>query len=140
LYGIKNVGEGAVDHILLERERGGDFQDLFDFCSRIDSAVVNKRAVEFLLKAGAFDRLSPSAGGDELAGRAALLATLDTAIKFGNAKREQRAQGQSSLFGDSASAAPDLEDPGEVDELELLRFEKEALGIYISAHPMASYP
>ncbi|HZJ08628.1 MAG TPA: DNA polymerase III subunit alpha, partial [Trueperaceae bacterium] len=127
LYGIKNVGEGAVDHILAERERGGAFVDLFDFCGRIDSTVVNRRAVEFLVKAGAFDRLTASADGDMLAGRAALLATLDTAIKYGNAQREQRAQGQSSLFGDSVSAAPDLEDPAAVDELELLRYEKEAL-------------
>src|SRR5690606_38820230 len=105
-----------------------------------DSAVVNKRAVEYLVKAGAFDRLTSSAGEDMLAGRAALLASLDTAVRYGASAREQRAHGQSSLFGDSVSATPDLEDPGEVDELALLRFEKEALGIYISAHPMASYP
>ena len=59
LYGIKNVGEGAVDVILGERIIGGPFKDLFDFCSRIDTTTVNKRAIEHLIKAGAFDPLVP---------------------------------------------------------------------------------
>ena len=140
LYGIKNVGEGAVNHILAERERAGTFKDIFDFCSRIDSTLVNKRAVEFLVKAGSFDHLTGAADHDLLSGRAAILLGLDTAIRYGIAAREQEAQGQMGLFGDAVTAAPQLERPAAIDELELLRFEKEALGIYLSAHPMASYP
>ena len=140
LYGIKNVGEGAVDHILAARESAGAFKDLFDFCCRIDSTVVNKRAVEYLVKAGAFDRLTEAAADGVLEGRAAMLDGLETAIRYGNAAREREAQGQTSLFGDAVDVTPTLQKPQAIDELELLRHEKEALGVYISAHPMASYP
>src|SRR5690606_37574616 len=101
LYGIKNVGEGAVDHILAAREGAGAFKDLFDFCCRIDSTGVNKRAVEYLVKAGAFDRLTEAAADGVLEGRAAMLEGLETAIRYGNAAREREAQGQTSLFGDA---------------------------------------
>ena len=164
LYGIKNVGESAVEHVLRERDEGGPFADLFDFCARIDLTVVNKRAVEFLVKAGAFDHLAPrSVAGSRseaaarseaatrseaaarsdngtLAARATLLAGLDVAMKWGAARREQSVHGQMSLFEDVALVPPTLEPVADVNELDLLRFEKEALGIYISAHPMASYP
>ncbi len=131
LYGIKNVGDNAVDHILDERKQAGAFADLFDFCRRVDTTLVNKRAVEHLVKAGAFDQLGE---------RYVLLRNLETALKWGAAQREQAAQGQASLFGAEEIKPPTL-DPGEpLGELELLRFEKEALGLYISAHPMNSYP
>ncbi len=145
LYGIKNVGEGAVDAILNERAGGGPFKDLFDFCSRVDSTAVNKRAIEHLIKAGAFD---PLGGGPERtlgsdlteARRHLLLANIELAMKWGAAKREQESAGQMSLFGAEEIAPPSLESAPLLSELELLRFEKEALGLYISAHPMSSYP
>ena len=140
LYGIKNVGEAAVEHILREHDHGGPFADLFDFCARVDLTVVNKRAVEFLVKAGAFDRLAPAVAEGPLAARAALLAGLDTAMKWGAARREQTVHGQLSLFEDVAIVPPTLQAVDGYDELDMLRHEKEALGIYISAHPMASYP
>ncbi len=144
LYGIKNVGEGAVDAILGERTRGGPFKDLFDFCSRIDTAAVNKRAIEHLIKAGAFDPLVPAdvvGGVDEVGrGRNVLLASLETAMKWGAMQREQESAGQMSLFGVEEVAPPGLESAPPLTELELLRFEKEALGLYISSHPMNSYP
>ena len=140
LYGIKNVGEAAVEHILRELDHSGPFTDLFDFCARVDLTVVNKRAVEFLVKAGAFDHLAPLAEDGPLAARAALLAGLDTAMKWGAARREQTVHGQLSLFEDVAIAPPVLTAVDGFNELDMLRFEKEALGIYISAHPMASYP
>lgn len=145
LYGIKNVGEGAVDVILGERIIGGPFKDLFDFCSRIDTTTVNKRAIEHLIKAGAFDPLVPEAHraaskGLVGTGRNLLLANLETAMKWGAAQREQDAAGQMSLFGVEEVAPPQLEPAPTLSELELLRFEKEALGLYISAHPMNSYP
>ncbi len=146
LYGIKNVGEAAVDHVIAERARGGPFKDLFDFCARVDTTLVNKRAVEFLVKAGAMDGLGAATAGrprsreESLEARAALLANLDVAVRWGAAKREQASSGQFGLFGDAEVAPPQLEPSEDVDELALLRFEKEALGIYLSSHPMASYP
>src|SRR5690606_17615330 len=102
LYGIKNVGESAVEHILRERDANGPFDDLFDFCARIDLTVVNKRAVEFLVKAGAFDHLAPRSAAGPLAARATLLFGLDIAMKWGAARREQTVHGQMSLFEDVA--------------------------------------
>ncbi len=131
LYGIKNVGDNAVDHILRERVSGGPFKDLFDFCRRIDTTLVNKRAVEHLVKAGAFDRIGE---------RHVMLRNLETAMKWGAAQRESAAQGQMTLFGVEEIKPPTLAEGEPLHELELLRFEKEALGLYISAHPMNSYP
>ncbi len=148
LYGIKNVGESAVDHLMTERRTGGPFKDLFDFCRRVDSTVVNKRAVEYLIKAGAFDSLAPRQAGvtDDHAARAVLLANLEHAVKWGAAQREQEQLGQLSLFGAATGQAepvPELREAAgadALDRLEILRFEKEALGIYISEHPINSYP
>ncbi len=146
LYGIKNVGDGAVDAILAERTRGGPFKDLYDFCSRVDTTAVNRRAVEHLIKAGAFDRLDEAVQTSGVqrglvdSGRHVLLANLETAMKWGAAQREQAAAGQMGLFGAEEVAPPRLASATPLTELELLRFEKEALGLYISAHPMNSYP
>ncbi len=131
LYGVKNVGDGAVDHVLRERGVGGAFRDLYDFCRRVDAHVVNKRALESLVKAGAFDAL-----GD----RATLLAHLETAARWGASQREQAALGQHGLFGAQEVAPPALDAAEPVSALELLRMEKEALGLYLSSHPMAEYP
>jgi DNA polymerase-3 subunit alpha len=130
LYGIKNVGDGAVEHIL-EVRRAGPFRDLFDFCRRVDTGLVNKRALEHLVKAGAFDKL-----GD----RSTMLANLESAMKWGAAQREQAAVGQLSLFGAEEVKPPEVKAEKPYSTLELLRFEKEALGLYISDHPMNSYP
>ncbi|HEX7004638.1 MAG TPA: DNA polymerase III subunit alpha [Trueperaceae bacterium] len=131
LYGIKNVGDAAVDHILEERRRSGSFKDLHDFCQRIDSTLVNRRALEHLIKSGAFDRL-----GD----RSDLLRNLESAMKWGAAQREQAESGQFSLFGAEEIKPPQIVHGEPFGELDLLRFEKDALGLYISSHPMASYP
>ncbi len=131
LYGIKNVGDAAVEHILDERDKGGKFRDLYDFCKRVDSSLVNKRALEHLVKAGAFD---------ELGNRSDLLANLEPAMKWGAAQREQAAAGQFGLFGAEETKPPTPTKVKEHSKLELLRFEKEALGLYISDHPMNSYP
>jgi len=131
LYGIKNVGDAAVEHILEARERGGRFKDLYDFCKRVDSSTVNKRALEHLVKAGAFDKLGE---------RSTLLANLEAAMKWGAAQREQASAGQFSLFGADETRPPELRSAEKHSKLELLKFEKEALGLYISDHPMNSYP
>jgi DNA polymerase III subunit alpha len=131
LYGVKNVGDTAVDHIVRERVQGGRFRDLFDFCRRVDTQLVNKRALESLVKSGAFDGV-----GD----RATLLANLETALRWGAAQREQANLGQMGLFGVDEVAPPTVGTAAPVHALELLRMEKEALGLYLSSHPMAQYP
>ena len=131
LYGIKNVGDAAVEHILQERERGGKFKDLWDFAKRIDSSYVNKRAAEHLIKAGAFDKLGE---------RHVMLANLEPAIKWGAAQRNQAAHGQMGLFGGEDARPPALGKAEPLSDLELLKMEKDALGLYISSHPMQSYP
>ena len=129
LYGIKNVGDGAVEHILRVRDQG-KFKDLYDFCKRVDASLVNRRALEHLVKAGAFDKL-----GD----RSTILANLEAAVKWGAAEREQLAAGQFGLFGAEETKPPQLE-ATPYSQLELLKFEKDALGLYISDHPMNAYP
>ena len=131
LYGIKNVGDGAVAHMIEERTARGPFKDLYDFCRRVDTSTVNKRAIEHLVKAGAFDKL-----GD----RSTLLANVEPAMRWGAAQREQALKGQMGLFGAEETRPPAPAKVKKLSKLELLRFEKEALGLYISDHPMNSYP
>ncbi len=131
LYGIKNVGDAAVEHILEERNKRGKFKDIWDFCERIDMSVVNKRALDHLIKAGAFDQLGK---------RYMLLANLESAMKWGIGTRAQAAQGQMGLFGAEEIKPPTLVNGEPLTELQILKMEKEALGLYISSHPMQSYP
>jgi len=131
LYGVKNVGDGAVDHLLRERERGGAFTSLFDVCRRVDTQLLNKRALESLVKAGAFDAFGE---------RASLMAGLESAMRWGAAQREQAAGGQFGLFGAETLPEPELPVVPPEAPLERLRLEKEALGLYLSSHPMATYP
>lgn len=130
LYGIKNVGDGAVEHILRVRDQG-KFKDLYDFCKRVDSSAVNRRALEHLVKAGAFDKL-----GD----RSTILANLEAAVKWGAAERESASAGQFGLFGAEETKPPEAKNVTPLSRLELLKFEKDALGLYISDHPMNAYP
>ncbi len=131
LYGIKNVGDNAVENILSERRKGGKFKSLYDFCQRVDSKVINKRAVEHLIKAGAFDGL------DE---RHVMLANYEAALKWGTTQREQSQGGQLGLFAVEEVQPPTLIPAEALGKLELLKMEKDALGLYISDHPMNSYP
>jgi DNA polymerase III subunit alpha len=132
LYGVKNVGDAAVDFIVRERKQAGRYRDLFDFCRRVDNQLVNKRALESLVKSGAFDTV-----GD----RTTLLGNLEVALRWGAAQRDQASKGQLGLFGSDEIAPPVLESgAAPLGNLELLRMEKEALGLYLSSHPMAGYP
>ncbi len=139
LAAIKNVGEGAVESVLAIRDEGGPFTSFFDFCRRVDLHKVNKRMLEGLIKAGAFD----STG----AKRAQLMAVLDQAVEDGAAAQRERECGQTSIFGDPADghgAAPSLAAPPlpaipEWDQAQRLKFERELTGFYITAHPLARY-
>ena len=136
LAAIKNVGEAAMQSILKTRGAEGPFQTLEDFCTRVDLRLVNRRVVESLIKAGAFDSLGLT--------RAHLLATTDTALESGQRQQRDRAEGQGSFFEMMPSAAPARTSaPAEIipewEADQRLAFEKEVLGFYISGHPLARY-
>ncbi|MGH7310597.1 MAG: DNA polymerase III subunit alpha, partial [Candidatus Rokuibacteriota bacterium] len=136
LAAIKNVGEAAMESILATRTRDGSFQDLEDFCTRVDLRLVNRRVLESLIKAGAFDSLGLS--------RAHLMTTVDAALEAGQRRQRERVEGQASFFDllPGATPAPKAEPVAVVPEWdadERLAFEKEVLGFYISGHPLARY-
>jgi DNA polymerase III subunit alpha len=126
LGAVKGTGEGAIANIVANREEGGAFTDLFDFCRRVDRRIVNRRVIEALVRAGAFDSLHPS--------RNATLMSVGLAMEW--AETQQAHAAQDSLFGDSIHTAP----PGLVavppwSLREQLAQEKTALGFYFSGHP-----
>ncbi len=129
---IKNVGTSATEQIVRARQQGGPFRSLFDFCARVDGRVVTKRVVESLIKAGAMDSL-----GD----RAALLAALDDALEYGARRQRQQAAAQTGLFGDAAEfeQPPALPQVAPLDRRELLRMEREMLGLYVTDHPVRAW-
>jgi DNA polymerase-3 subunit alpha len=132
LGAIKGTGESAIGAIARAREEGGPFRDLFDFCERIDKRVVNRRVVEALVRAGAFDCLDPD--------RASLFASVGIALEAAE-QRERNAQ-QVSLFGDADSAGaerPALNRVERWDEGRVLKEEKASLGFYLSGHPYSAY-
>src|SRR5438445_337621 len=135
LAAIKNVGEAAMQSILKARSGEGSFQTLEDFCARVDLRLVNRRVVESLIKAGAFDSLGLT--------RAHLLATTDTALESGQRQQRDRAEGQGSFFEILPAAPVRASAPADItpewDADQRLAFEKEVLGFYISGHPLARY-
>src|SRR5216117_3617321 len=136
LAAIRNVGEAAMESILRARAEAGHFTSLDDFCARVDLRLVNRRVLESLIKAGAFDSLGLS--------RAHLLATADAALEGGQRKQRDRAEGQASFFdllpaGAPAPSAPVAEVVPEWEPDQRLAFEKEVLGFYVSGHPLARF-
>jgi DNA polymerase-3 subunit alpha len=135
LAAIKNVGEAAIASILAARERGGPFRSLEDFCARVDLRLVNRRVLESLIKAGAFDSLGLP--------RAHLLAAADAALEAGQRQQREQAEGQGSFFELLGPPPPARAEPAPVtpewDPDQLLQFEKEVLGFYLSGHPLARF-
>ncbi len=137
LDAVKNVGHVAVQAILDARAEGDEFGSIWDFCERVDTRAVNKRAVECLVKCGALD----STG----APRRGMLEALPAATAFGQRSQEDSRMGQSSIFdlgGGAEEAGPTRSHHApiateEFDQRELLRLEKETLGTYLSSHPLA---
>ena len=143
LTAIKNVGEGAILSMLAVRDaRGGRITSLAELCEEADLRLVNKRVLESLVKAGALDVLCP---GDEAGSsrRARLTAGIDRALEQGNRVQKDRDRGQSQLFGgfdEGGAVAPlALPDADPWPESMLLACEKEALGLYLSGHPVSSH-
>ncbi len=137
LAAIKNVGEAAMESILKTRAADGTFTSLDDFCARVDLRLVNRRVVESLIKAGAFDSIGMA--------RAHLLALLDAAMESGQRQQRDKAEGQGSFFDLLPAAAPapvraaDAAAVPEWDDDQRLAFEKEVLGFYVSGHPLARF-
>jgi len=139
LAAIKNVGATAIDSIVKVRETDGVFNTLEDFCARVDLRLVNRRVIESLIKAGAFDSLRST--------RAGLLASLDQAMEGGQRRQRDREEGQVSLFdalggGEAPKAAAVMPPAARVPEWpqeEMLAFEREVLGFYLSGHPLEQY-
>tara|TARA_R110001599_G_scaffold69414_13_gene195626 strand:- start:1337 stop:4825 length:3489 start_codon:yes stop_codon:yes gene_type:complete len=142
IYGlgaIKGLGEGPVENLLRARDEGGPFRDLFDFCARTDPRKVNRRAIEALIRAGAFDRLNTD--------RWVLLAALDDALKTAEQSANNRECGIADLFGEVVSDAS--QEAGDVyaafrsarpwSARERLSGEKDTLGLYVTGHPIDEY-
>ncbi len=135
LSAVRNVGEGVVGKIIEERVAGGPFVDFYDFCDRVDQSALNKRTIESLVKAGAFDSLGHARQG--------LTIAYEPIIEEAMVRRRDHAAGIMSLFGDGGDAKDDLmgfariEIPDtEFKKMQKLAFEKEMLGLYISDHPL----
>jgi DNA polymerase III subunit alpha len=132
LGAVKGTGRNAIDAIVSARDSGGPFRDLLDFVKRVDRGHVNRRAIEALIRAGAFDGIE--------ANRAALIATLPHAIEL--AEKAERDAQQVNLFGEAtpeSGGALELVNVPMWSERERLNHEKTALGFYLSGHPFTSY-
>ena len=132
---VKNVGTGAVEEILSARESGGQFKSVEDFVERVSTRVVNRKAWESLIKAGAFDAFGQ---------RSHLLFNLDTILAYGQKIQKEKESGQANLFGDAIDES--IESRLELDtslpatdEKEALQWERELLGIYLSKHPLDQF-
>src|SRR6266700_4112947 len=133
LLAIKGIGEGPIGEIVRARGEGGPFKSLADFCTRVDPKHVGKGALETLIKAGAMDSLADDK-------RHLLLASVELAMQFGKNERAAKATGMMSLFGEEIDHAITFTLKQEADELsrkQLLQWEKELIGVYISKHPLA---
>lgn len=134
LASIKQVGEIVVEAIINEREENGDFDSIYDFCTRVDSKCSNKRVMEGLIKSGAFSNIEKS--------RKQLLDNLEYIVSTANKENQAKALGQCSLFDGLAECdAPQFTLSGsdeEFDDKQIQSFEKEFLGFYVTSHPLSS--
>ncbi|MEC4748089.1 DNA polymerase III subunit alpha [Methylomicrobium sp. Wu6] len=137
LGALKGVGENAIEDMILEREKNGAYRDLYDLCKRVDLRKFNRRVLEALIRAGAFDTFDPN--------RAAHLAELPTVLKVAEQHGKMAATGQNDLFGlqeasaeeDAIAAYSTYVEPW--PEQERLNAEKQTLGLFLTGHPIAQY-
>jgi DNA polymerase III subunit alpha len=133
---LKGVGSNAIDKIVEDRKKNGPFGSIFDFSSRIDTRVCNRRTIESLIKAGAFDELHQN--------RAQLLESIEDILSYAARKQEEDRLNQASLFGDISNGGMGMEEP-KLRECEpwsnimKLNKERELIGFYLSGHPLDKY-
>jgi DNA polymerase-3 subunit alpha len=133
LGAVKNVGKGAIEVIVDARKKGGEFEDLQDFCKRVDFSQINKKVIESLIKSGAMDKFGE---------RAQMLLGLENILKYANNLHKRGAGGQIALFesgNNNYSEDLVLEPVEPVTNRQKLSWEKELLGVYISGHPLADF-
>ena len=143
LGGVKGVGENAVEAIVTEREKNGKYKDIFDFVERVNLTACNKKTIESLAYAGAFDCF-PGLYREQLLGiNSRGEAVLDTLVRYGNLYQQNKADNQFTLFGamdmDIDILKPEMPAAPRMTNIERLNKEKEMIGIYLSAHPLDDY-
>ena len=134
LMGIKGMGEAAADAIIQEREKNGPYKDFMDMLNRVPSSDINKKVLEVLIKTGAFDKLGTN--------RATLLANMEEAMSYNEARQANSKFGQISLFEDSGEKEFvdfEFQPKDEMPHQDLLTLEKECIGCYVSGHPLDDY-
>ena len=134
LLAIKNLGRGVIQRMLLERERGGKFRSFYDFCKRMQGRDLNRRAVESLIRCGAFDGLGNN--------RREMLLAVTPVLESLDADKRKNIEGQIGLFdlgGEERADTYQMPKAEEFPQAELLAMEKEVTGMYLSGHPMAPY-
>lgn len=133
LAAIKNVGQGAMEAAIREREQGGEFVSLEDFCRRLDSRIANRKMLESLVKAGAFDFTHRH--------RAELFASIEDSLAAASASQRDRASGQVSLFDDlpETTTKSSQRNVPPWTPHETMSYEKELLGFYVTGHPLDAY-
>ncbi len=139
LTAVKNVGSTAIDSIISARKKAGAFHSFLDFTQRVDPRVCNRKVIESLIKCGAFDEFGHR--------RSQLMAMLDQALEVGSSAHKDRQRGQFSFFGGASdgSTGRGLAEGFQVPEIEewpesqLLAFERELLGFYVTTHPLSKY-
>jgi len=133
LAALKNVGAAAMEGLIAERKKNGPFKSLADFAKRVDGKAINKRQMENLVRAGAFDSLDSN--------RAKLFDGIETILREAASSASERETGQESLFGGMAAGAPTLVIPNRIEwpPMEKLQNEFEAIGFFLSAHPLDAF-
>ncbi|MGE5517890.1 MAG: DNA polymerase III subunit alpha [Bacteroidota bacterium] len=128
---LKNVGEGACRQIVDERDRSGPYKDLWDFARRLDTKQLNRRQMENMVRAGVFDTLEKNRGK--------VFRNCEPLLRYGAAETEQRESSQMSLLGGNIAPAPKLENASDWSPHEKLSQEFDAIGFYLSAHPLDAF-
>ncbi len=135
LLAIKGVGSNAIDELVKERDKKGKFSSIFDFSARIDTRVCNRKTMESLAQAGAFDSMHQN--------RAQLVASIDDVINYASRKQEEERLNQVSLFGESSGGGmggePNLRECPQWTNIERLNKERELIGFYLSGHPLDKF-
>lgn len=142
LAAIKSVGSNAVESIISERTKNGSYKDIFDFVERVNLSSCNKKNIESLAMAGAFDSMPNIKREHFISKTNSDEDFIDVLIRYGNKYQQDQYQSMNSLFGDDASfmiARPELPLPSQLSDLEKLNRERELIGIYLSAHPLDDY-